>query len=78
MVFPEYDQDKIRPVRRYLELTCEELGDICHLSRQSVNAIENGKSYQKSIVTLLGLALDRVAYERGPDAMAVVEAIRSC
>ena len=75
--FPEYEQDKIRPVRRYLDVTCAELGDACHLTRQAVSAIEKGVSHQKSTVTLLGLALDRIAQERGPETVAVVEAIRN-
>lgn len=64
MKFKEYDPKLFRTKRMVCETTLEELASICHITRQTVSNIESGKSSNKAIETLIGLALDGLAEEK--------------
>lgn len=47
--------NRIRELRKALRLSQEDLADVCNVSRQTINAIENNK-YDPSLVLAFSLA----------------------
>lgn len=79
MKYYDYDPRTFRTIRKVLGVSLQELGDICHLTRQQVANIENGKckaSWRGPSVLLLGITLDGIAKEQGADMVTVVEILK--
>ena len=47
------------------DITQQELADICRISKPSVSHIECGRTITGPSITLIGLALDKIASEKG-------------
>ena len=70
MHFKDYDTKLFKTKRLVCEVTLQELADICHTTRQTISNIETGKSHHyKTTETLIGLALDGLAEEKGLTAL---------
>lgn len=65
MKFKSYDPKLFKTKRLVCNLTTSELADICFTTRQTISNIEQQRTSNKAMITLIGLALDGVAAEKG-------------
>jgi len=65
MKYKEYNQKLFKMKRNALNMTAEEIGEICHLTKGGISCIENGKSKNKATITFIGFTLDMLAKEKG-------------
>ncbi len=68
-VFKEYDVKTFRTKRQILNVSREDLADICGISRQTIGYVERGKHCKKSTVLLIGIALDKI-YEQKIESLS--------
>ena len=72
--FKKYDPKLFRTKRILCDMTQQELADICRISKPSVSHIECGRTIAGPSITLIGLALDKIASEkRLSELFAVLE-----
>ena len=65
MQFKNYDPKLFKTKRLVCNLTLQELSDICRISRQTIGNIEHNRITSGPSITLVGLALDMIAEEKG-------------
>ena len=76
MKFKDYDPKLFKVKRVVLDLSQEDLAIVCKTTRQTVSAIENGhKLSDLPIITLIGLALDGFAEEKGERTVRLFSAM---
>ena len=68
-IFKEYDAKTFRTKRQILNVTMDDLADICGLTRQTISYVELGKHCRKSTVILIGIALDKI-YEQKIESLS--------
>ena len=68
-IFKEYDAKTFRTKRQILNVTMDDLADICGLTRQTISYVELGKYCKKSTVILIGIALDKI-YEQKIESLS--------
>lgn len=77
MQFKDYDPKLFRIKRNVLELTIDELSVAARITRQTVSNIEHGRTKSGPCVTLIGLALDGYAQEKGELYVKLFEQLES-
>ncbi len=77
MQFKDYDPKLFKTKRKVLDLTMEELAVAARTTRQTVSNIEHGKTKSGPFITLIGLALDSYAQEKGEPYVKLFEQLES-
>ena len=60
-IFKEYDPSLFAIKRKVVGIGAKELGNICHISRQTLHSVETRKSTNWQTITIIGMALDELA-----------------
>ena len=63
--FKKYNPKTFKTKRLVCNLTLQEIADICRVSRQTIGNIEHDRLSSGPSITLVGLALDMIAEEKG-------------
>lgn len=72
--FKKYDPTLFRTKRILCGISQKELADICQISKPAVSHIECGRTPTGPSITLIGIALDMIALEKGlSELFAILE-----